>query len=68
VFEKQSAGEEAQRATGAGIRPPAPLEGFPDGFDELPIELISLTDRYAQHSQLKQNTDIGLPFLALSPP
>lgn len=34
---------EASQADTAGEDPP---KDVPDGFDELPIELISLTDRY----------------------
>ena len=43
VFEKRNS-EENRRETKAIVASTA-AEGLPEGFDELPIELISLTDR-----------------------
>ena len=42
VFEKKSAG---RGNTMGNARPVSPRE-LPDGFDDIPIELISLIDRY----------------------
>ena len=43
VFEKRNS-EEDRRETKAMVASTS-VEGYPEGFDELPIELISLTDR-----------------------
>ena len=43
VFEKRNS-EEDRRETKATVASTS-AEGLPEGFDELPIELISLTDR-----------------------
>lgn len=43
VFEK----ENAAKQNGANNAQPLSAQELPDGFDNLPIELISLIDRYA---------------------
>ena len=43
VFEKRNS-EEDRRETKAVVASTS-VEGLPEGFDELPIELVSLTDR-----------------------
>ena len=46
VFEKRLSEESSREPRAARLPSKATIDSLPDGFDELPIELISLTDRY----------------------
>ena len=45
VFEKRNSTESPREPRTTSLRSRATIEGLPDDFDELPIELMSLTDR-----------------------
>lgn len=45
VFETQVSVENGRSPTRSGNTPISPMDEIPEGFDELPIELLSLTDR-----------------------
>ena len=45
VFEKRNSSESPRKPRTSSLPSRATMEGLPEDFDELPIELMSLTDR-----------------------
>ena len=45
VFEKRNSDESPRKPRTTSLQSRVTMEGLPDDFDELPIELMSLTDR-----------------------